>query len=191
METTSTTPGRGDPPSTEQVDAVVLAARVLVAVTARSVAQVEDRVSLPQLRVLVMIASRGPANVGSVARGLGVHPSNATRTCDRIVIAGFLARHDDPVDRRNLILELTVAGQRLVEGVNTARREAIAAQLARLPARSRERLTRALLAFAGVDRTDGPDADRHDEPDEAWILGWTTERPVGHIAGRADPTATE
>ncbi|MFN2535463.1 MAG: hypothetical protein ABR528_09440, partial [Pseudonocardiaceae bacterium] len=66
-------------PSAEQIEAVVLATRVLVAVTAQSIASVEDQVTLPQFRVLVMIASRGPQNLTAVAQGLGVHASNATR----------------------------------------------------------------------------------------------------------------
>jgi hypothetical protein len=59
----------------EQVDAVMLAMRVLVAVTAQSVAELDERVTLPQLRVLVVIASRGPQNLAAVAQGLGVHSS--------------------------------------------------------------------------------------------------------------------
>ena len=55
-------------PSLAEIDAVLLATRVLVAVSAQSVANVDDHVTLPQLRVLVMIASRGPRNLGSVAR---------------------------------------------------------------------------------------------------------------------------
>ncbi len=52
--------GDGAHPCPEEIDAVMLAARVFVAVTAQSVASVEDQVTLPQLRILVMIASRGP-----------------------------------------------------------------------------------------------------------------------------------
>jgi hypothetical protein len=57
------------------VEAVVLATRLLVAISAQSVAAVDDVVTLPQLRVLVMVSSRGPLNLGAVAAGLGVHPS--------------------------------------------------------------------------------------------------------------------
>lgn len=76
-------------------------------------------VTLPQLRLLVMVSSRGPLNLGAVAAGLGVHPSNATRAVDRMVGAGLLSRSDDPTDRRNLVLELTPAGQALVDQVMT------------------------------------------------------------------------
>ncbi|MFY9807735.1 MAG: MarR family transcriptional regulator, partial [Pseudonocardiaceae bacterium] len=67
-------------PSPEDIDAVMLAAQVLIAVTAQSVVSVEEQVTLPQLRILVMIASRGPQNLTAVAQGLGIHASNATRT---------------------------------------------------------------------------------------------------------------
>jgi hypothetical protein len=42
----------------QEVDAVMVATRVLVAVSAQSVASVEDHITLPQLRVLVMIATQ-------------------------------------------------------------------------------------------------------------------------------------
>lgn len=83
-----------------EVDSVLLASRVLVAVVAASLAQVEEVVSLPQLRVLVMVSSRGPLNVGAVAAGLGVHRSNATRACDWLVAQGLLDRRELPTDRR-------------------------------------------------------------------------------------------
>jgi len=71
----------------DDVEAVMAAARVLVAVSAQSVTAVEDIVTLPQLRVLVMVASRTAPNLNAVANGMGVHPSNATRTVDRLVSA--------------------------------------------------------------------------------------------------------
>ena len=77
----------------EDVDAVMLAARVLVAVVARSVAEVEAVVTLPQLRILMLVTTRGQINLGTVAEALGVHPSNASRACDRLVYgAGLLAQ---------------------------------------------------------------------------------------------------
>ncbi|NMH96172.1 MarR family winged helix-turn-helix transcriptional regulator [Pseudonocardia acidicola] len=160
----------GGRPSAEQIDAVMLTARVLVGVTARSFAAIEDRVTLPQLRVLVMIASRGPLNLGAVAEGLGVHPSNVTRACDRLVAAGLLHRSDDPADRRNLVLELTDSGRALVDTVNQHRREAIEGVLEQMPAHRRRSLVPALLAFA---RAAGELPESN-----AWSLGWTTEQPV-------------
>ena len=152
----------------QEVDAVMIATRVLVAVSARSVASVEDQVTLPQLRVLVMIASRGTQNVTSVAQALGVHASNATRTCDKLVEAGLLHRSEDPSDRRNLLLQLTQPGLQLVHTVTEHRRAAIKDILAKMPAQGRSNLVPVLLAFA--------EAAGEIPPSRAWALGWTTEQ---------------
>jgi DNA-binding MarR family transcriptional regulator len=150
----------------DDVEAVMAAARVLVAVSAQSVAAVDDVVSLPQLRVLVMVASRGPLNLSAVARGLGVHPSNATRACERLVVAGLLDRRDDPADRRNLVLELTAAGHGLVRRVMDHRRAAIGDVLDRMPVAERRALVPVLRSFAAAGGEVPADA--------AWALGWTT-----------------
>jgi DNA-binding MarR family transcriptional regulator len=139
---------------------------LLVAISAQSVAAVDDVVTLPQLRVLVMVSSRGPLNLGAVAGGLGVHPSNATRAVDRMVGAGLLSRSDDPTDRRNLVLELTPAGQALVDKVMNERRSAIAKILDRMPASRRRALVPVLRSFA-VAAGEVP-------AEAAWSLGWTT-----------------
>ena len=132
----------------EQVDAVMLAARVLVAITARSMAVMEEQLSLPQWRVLVMVERDGPLNLGAVARGLGVHPSNATRACDRLVAAGLLHRGEDADDRRNLVLTLTAGGSQLVQTVIDHRRTDIQDALGRMPDQQRRELVPLLLAFA-------------------------------------------
>lgn len=162
-------PERLDSEAAAQIEAVMAAARVLVAVSARSVAEMEEAVTLPQLRVLVMVESRGQLNLGAVAHGLGVHPSNATRACDRLVDAGLLTREDDPADRRNIVLTLTARGRQVVDKVMELRRSAIADVLTQMPADRRAELVPTLTAFATA-------ADEVDHVDDAdvWTLGWTT-----------------
>lgn len=178
MDSAHPAPADQDGPTDGQIDAVMLATRVLVGVTARAMAATEDQVTLPQLRVLVMVASRRSLNLRAVAEGLSVHASNATRICDRLVVAGLLSRRDDPADRRHLILELTPAGQRLVDRVNQLRRVAVGDVLGRMPQRSRDVLTAILLDFAEA-------AGEIDHESGAWSLGWTTDRPSD------SPTGTE
>lgn len=158
-------------PCADEVEAVMLAARVLVAITAQSVAIVQEDVTPPQLRVLVMVAGRGPLNLNAVARGLAVHPSNATRACDRLVTAGLLDRRDNPEDRRNLVLELTEQGRELVETVMAHRRAAIETVLVQVPAIHRRALVPALRCFAAAG-----DVAAQIPDSEAWTLGWTSRR---------------
>jgi DNA-binding MarR family transcriptional regulator len=130
------------------VDAVMDAARLLVAVAAASVLEVEERASLPQLRVLTLMEARGSLTLGAVAAALGVHPSNATRMCDRLVAAGLVDRQDDPDDRRQLRLTLTADGAELVARVMSHRRAAVRRALTQMPPSERAELAASLGAFA-------------------------------------------
>src|SRR6478752_9451346 len=146
------------------VEAVLAASRVLIGVAARSLAAVEDTVTLTQVRALVIIASRGPLHLAALAEDMGVHPSNATRACDRLVAAGLLDRRDNPADRRHLLLELTPAGQELIDGVVTRRRTALEQILRRMPAGQRHQLGESLGQFAAG----GGEPSSQD----LWALGW-------------------
>lgn len=148
----------------EQVDAIMLALQTLVGVAAQSVTEVEDRVTLPQLRVLVLIASRGTMNLNALAEAMDIHPSNASRSCDRLVAAGLLRRTESSVDRRNLVLELTKEGRGLIDVLVEHRRAAIAVVLERVPESRRRAVVSAMRTF-GRAAGEGLAGD-------AWKLGW-------------------
>jgi DNA-binding MarR family transcriptional regulator len=139
-----------DRPSDGQVEAVLCALRALVGIAAASIAEVDDVVTVPQLRVLVMLYTRGPMNLAAVAAALGVNASNASRTCDRLSKAGLLDRRDLPTDRRHVTLTITGVGRKLVEKVNRHRRAAIQRALRKMPAPQRQRLAEDLTAFAAA-----------------------------------------
>jgi DNA-binding MarR family transcriptional regulator len=139
---------KGDAVSARQVEAVMAASRALVGMAAASVAAVDDIVTVPQLRVLMMISTRGPMNLGSVAAALGVSAPNASRICDRVLKAGLLHRSEDPSDRRNITLTLTDDGHALISRVAGHRRAAIRRVLRKMNPRDRETLARVLDIFA-------------------------------------------
>ena len=58
-------------------DAVLVVSRALVGIVARSLAAVEDTVTLVQYRALVLLAARGEMNVGALAGALEMHQSTA------------------------------------------------------------------------------------------------------------------
>jgi DNA-binding MarR family transcriptional regulator len=93
-----------------ETDAVLQASRALVAIAASSIAGVADVVTVPQFRVLVLVYTRGPVNLAAVADDLNVNPSNASRTCDKLIRAGLLDRDVSELDRRHIDLSLTAAG---------------------------------------------------------------------------------
>ena len=138
---------RRDAQSETGLDELMTAARVVTAAVAHSLAVVNAEVSMPQLRVLVMVSANEPMNLSAVADGLGVNASNASRTCDRLVTQGLLHRADDPRDRRHVALTLTDASRALIDTVMTHRRAVLAQVVAGMSEEDRETLRRAMVAF--------------------------------------------
>ncbi|MBF6126645.1 MarR family winged helix-turn-helix transcriptional regulator [Nocardia brasiliensis] len=134
----------------EITEALLTASRVLVALSARSIASVDDTITIPQFRTLVILSTRGPSNVAALAGILGVRPSTATRMVDRLVAAELIDRKPNPNSRRELIVELTARGHEIVAAVTERRREEIAVVVAELPEADRHGLVHALTAFAAA-----------------------------------------
>ena len=128
------------------VAAVLTASRVLVGVSARSLAGVED-ITLTQFRTLVVLAGQGEINLNRLAEALAVQASTAMRTIDRLVSAGLVTRTENPTSRREVVLDLTDEGARVVREVTERRRAEIAGILARMPARRRADLVAAFQSF--------------------------------------------
>jgi DNA-binding MarR family transcriptional regulator len=130
------------------VTAVLTASRVLLGVAVRSLAEVEDTVTIPQFRTLVVLQAHGQMNLNRLAGLLDVTPSTALRMIDRLLAAELVSRRDNPDNRREVLLELTDAGRSIVERVTAKRRAEIARIVAGMPAGRRAELTAALRAFA-------------------------------------------
>ncbi|MFD5734130.1 MarR family winged helix-turn-helix transcriptional regulator [Streptomyces sioyaensis] len=164
---------RTNPPgAADDVDAVtravLTASRVLVAVSARSLAAVEDKVTLPQFRLLVALSTHGTAKLVEVAEWLGVNPSTAMRMVDRLIAAGFADRRINPDNRRETRLGLTEQGRRIVGEVTARRRREIAVVVEHMPPAQRASLVEALTAFAEAGgEPPAPRAGR-----DLYPLGW-------------------
>jgi DNA-binding MarR family transcriptional regulator len=131
----------------DAVEATLTASRALLGVVARSVGGAVEEVSLPQFRVLVLVASQGPMRVGTLAQRMGAVPSTFSRTLDRMVSGGWITRTENPHSRREVLVSLTDAGQRLVEEVTEGRRREIREILAGLSPQQRAAVTRGLAVF--------------------------------------------
>jgi DNA-binding MarR family transcriptional regulator len=105
----------------ELADAFVTAARALVAVAVRSISAAPVDITVPQHRVLVLLASRGEQSVGALAEQLGVNASNASRVCDRLQRLGLVARHRSPIDGRSVKVALTDDGVAVLRVVSEHR----------------------------------------------------------------------
>jgi DNA-binding MarR family transcriptional regulator len=127
---------------------------MLAGVALRSLDVLDAAVTLPQFRLLAVLADHGTTPTGQAARALGLDPSTVTRLADRMVAAGHVARGHSPRHRGVVTLTLTSSGHALVTAAGTWRQQELARIMARLAPGEQEAVTTALshlLSAAGDD----------------------------------------
>lgn len=126
----------------------------LVGVALRSVEKVG--VSLPQFRLLLVLAQSGRSTSSDCAKALGVVGSSVTRLADRLHSRGYLVRGGDPANRSVVTLELTDQGRDVVRKVTAHRRRELRGVLDRIDAAERAACATVLRTlherFASADR---------------------------------------
>jgi DNA-binding MarR family transcriptional regulator len=137
--------GAGAPElDTGTAETLQAATRVLAGVALRSLDVLDGAVTLPQFRLLAVLAVLGRSPSGQAARALGLDASTVTRLADRLVAAGFIHRSNDLRHRSVVLIELTVSGQELVAAAATWRRQEMARILGQIEPQERARVTGAL-----------------------------------------------
>jgi DNA-binding MarR family transcriptional regulator len=149
------------------VQALMLASRAFVGLTARSLAAVEGEVTLPQFRALVVLAVRGPQRSIDIADELQVNPSTGTRMLDRLIRKGLVRRLRSTTDRRVVRVRLTPSGHDVVDQVLTRRRADLEQLVAATAGLWQPAVTEALTAFAEAAGEVG---------EQDWWLGWRAHR---------------
>ena len=107
--------------SPEDLRAFEVATRDLVGVALRSIEGGDVDVTLPQLRLLMVLSEEGTVSSSQAARALGVAASTVTRLADRLLASGHLRRGADQSNRSVVTLESTARGRAVVEQVNARR----------------------------------------------------------------------
>lgn len=140
-------------------DAVLTASRLLMSISARSIAAVDESITIPQFRLLVVLHARGPVNLTAIADALAVNPSTATRMVERLVTTGLVSRQANPSSRRELVVDLTDRGRSTVRDVMRRRRTHVSRIVTRMTPTARRNLVRALSAFTTAGGTTTTDSD--------------------------------
>jgi DNA-binding MarR family transcriptional regulator len=143
----------------EITDALLTASRLLVAISARSIALVDDTITIPQFRTLVILSNEGPINLSTLSGLLEVQPSTTGRMVDRLVGAELIDRRPHPTSRRELVAALTPRGREVVRKVTVSRRRQISEIVEKMPPRERRGLVRALAAFSAAGGEPGASLD--------------------------------
>lgn len=136
--------------SSDPREATVTTSRALLGVVARSVAEALEMVTLPQFRVMVVLAGSGPMPLGALARRIGANASTFSRTVDRMEHGGWVRREHSPDSRREVLIHLTPHSEQLVAHVTDRRRREIEQILAELRPEDRQAVGRAFALFAAA-----------------------------------------
>lgn len=72
-------------------------------------------ITMPQLRVLLVLYREGPKRMSAVAASLGVSLASATGIVDRLVERGLVARGNSADDRRVVLCRLSHKGEQLMD----------------------------------------------------------------------------
>ena len=134
-----------------------------MAIAARSLADVQDDVTLPQYRAIVVLCARGPISMGELAEALDCSASTATRLCDRLVPKDLVARSPREENRREVEVRAAPAGTALLKAVTRRRRAEIQRIAKAIPVEQQPALVASLRAFADA---------AGEAPDQAWSTGW-------------------
>jgi len=132
----------------EATEATLRASRALLGIVARSVSDALEKVTLPQFRVLVVLAGSGAMRMGALAARVGAVPSTFSRSIDRMVEGGWVIRQESPQSRREILVDLTDEGRRLVDQVTERRRRQVASVLTSLAPDEQQQIIDALELFS-------------------------------------------
>lgn len=140
METSS----KADKEPDEQVQVLLAVTRVLAGVALRSMECLHGAVTLPQFRLLAVLAGGTASRSSAVAHALGQDASSVTRLADRLVATGYVTRGSDPGHRSVVTLQLTPEGKHLVNQVDSWRQAELTRIMSQLSPRDRGLVTTTL-----------------------------------------------
>lgn len=138
-------------------------------------------ITMAQAKALYIVLAAGELRMSELAARLGVTSSTATGQVDRLVELGLIERHDDPRDRRQVVVSTTPeAGANLehLRELNTRRMRGLLVGLGREDLAVVERAITVLGAAMESESThEGP---RHDDGHE--LATNSTTRPATSAA---------
>jgi DNA-binding MarR family transcriptional regulator len=116
-------------------------------------------VTMPQMKVLMLLGLHKSAPVSSLAQQMNVSPPNVTGILDRLEQHGWVARTSDQHDRRVVRVVLTDQGKHFLDGLQTAGATRIRARLAEMRTEDLYALDQGLRALM-EGMINAPDTDQ-------------------------------
>jgi DNA-binding MarR family transcriptional regulator len=114
----------------------------------------ESGLTFPQIIVMYALTWLGPQPISALAEQLRLSLAATSQLVDRLVSAGYVAREEDPSDRRVRIVRMRPRGVDFMDRLNDIRRRELTLAFDRLSPKLRRRLADVLRE--AVDSLDAP-----------------------------------
>ena len=120
--------------------------------------------TMSQTKALYLVLAAGQLRMSELAARLGVTSSTATGVVDGLVSHGLLARHEDPADRRQVVVSATAEAEATLESFRELNSRRMREMLAHVDAADLAVVERALrvldAAVAAESTTIDPQGDQ-------------------------------
>lgn len=104
----------------------------------------ESGLTFPQIIVMYALTWLGPQPISTLAQRLRLSLGATSQLVDRLVEGEWVAREEDPDDRRVRLVRMRPHGKQFMDRLNEIRRRELSEAFDRLPPRVRDRLTEVL-----------------------------------------------
>ena len=114
----------------------------------------EVGITMSQAKVLYVVMAAGQLRMSELAARLGIGSSSASGLADRLVELELLIRHDDPADRRQVVVTTTPQAVALMERFRELNQRQLRELLTRLDPDELDIVDRSLdVLGSAIDRT--------------------------------------
>ena len=141
------TPEVAPGPEVSGEDIAALRGAVLILARRLRHQQAGDELSPSESAVMGRVGRAGPMTPGQLAKSEHVQPPSMTRIIERLEARGFLQRHPDPDDRRQVLVSRTTAGDDFVQRSRAVRTAWLTQQLGRLDPQDQSAIAAAAAAL--------------------------------------------
>jgi DNA-binding MarR family transcriptional regulator len=104
----------------------------------------ESGLTFPQIIVMYALSWLGPLPISTLAKRLRLSLAATSQLVDRLVEGEFIAREEDPDDRRVRVVRMRPRGKQFMDKLNEIRRRELSEAFDRLPSSIHRRLTEVL-----------------------------------------------
>lgn len=100
--------------------------------------------SMPQMSILMQLHHKGTCGISDISERFDISAAAASQLVEKLVQADYLARAEDPNDRRAKLLTLSTKGQELIKRGTDERHRWMDELAAKINAQERAKVTEAL-----------------------------------------------